>query len=300
MLQLITDIQLTVPLTFLNDHNLPRNIRVLRKEKSFYVLTGPFDDLEKFLEKKHPECQPVVVSSTVLDYMEKKCTEKLNRIVGQDVLFKHNSNDTTQVTFKHPASPVSSLQPICMRHRFITFYQRTASDLKVITLDLSPRNVSELEQHYPLLLFKGTNPVTVIGHYIHVAKLEESLRQSPSSRRDRSSNSLPRQGEEICPICMEPMAPKDTKKLQCKHSFCKDCVEQAFSYKPVCPVCGELYGVLKGTQPEGGQMNCTIDPTSLPGYERYKTIVINYYIPDGIQKVRALVLHCHSPRVPRE
>ncbi|RVE68685.1 hypothetical protein OJAV_G00095370 [Oryzias javanicus] len=290
-MELFKDVELTVPQSFLNNPHWPRTIHLLKTQKSSCVVTGSFEDLEKLVKNNHrPECQPVVVFSIVLEYMREKCKEKLNRILGEDFKLEDKANGTTQVTFKHHQDPaVCSLQPNFVRRRFITFYQRTAADLKVITPDLRSWSVSELGQRYPLLFFKKTKPVTVIGPYTHVAKLEEFLRQrsrtgsaGPSS--GKSSNSLPRQQAEMCPICMEPMASKDTKKLECKHSFCKDCLKQAFSYKPVCPVCGTLYGVLQGTQPEGGRMDYTQDPTPLPGYEKYRTIVIHYYIPSGIQK----------------
>ncbi|KAM6930209.1 putative E3 ubiquitin-protein ligase DTX3 [Xenentodon cancila] len=83
---------------------------------------------------------------------------------------------------------------------------------------------------------------------------------------------------------MEPVEAKEKKTLRCKHSFCRDCLKTAFDYKPVCPICGEVYGTLRGTQPERGTMNVTIKSSSLPGYEKCKTIVIHYSIPSGIQK----------------
>uniref|UniRef100_A0A3P9L037 E3 ubiquitin-protein ligase n=1 Tax=Oryzias latipes TaxID=8090 RepID=A0A3P9L037_ORYLA len=318
----ITDIHLTVPQSLLKDPKPPR-IRILKKGDAFCVVTGTFKDLEKLVDKHHlpkspqklvdkhylpkspqklvekndlPETPPVVVRSIVLEYVESKCREKLERILGEnfDLETGPECNGTAQVMFKRlQGSAVSSWEQNFVRQRFITFYQRTASDLKLMNLDLGSRDLSELKQRFPLLLFKKTKPVTVIGPYSHVAKLDKFLHPSPRSRRGsepgpasgRLSNSSPRQrSEEMCPICMEPMAAKDTEQLRCKHSFCKDCLKQAFSYKKVCPVCGELYGVLKGTQPDGGYMDISKDPIPLQGYEKYGTIVIKYYIPDGIQK----------------
>ncbi|ROL51443.1 putative E3 ubiquitin-protein ligase DTX3 [Anabarilius grahami] len=48
-------------------------------------------------------------------------------------------------------------------------------------------------------------------------------------------------------------------------------------------MCGEIYGNLTGTQPKGGTMTVSRDRSSLPGYEKYGTIVISYYIPSGYQ-----------------
>ncbi|XP_019615168.1 PREDICTED: probable E3 ubiquitin-protein ligase DTX3 [Branchiostoma belcheri] len=53
--------------------------------------------------------------------------------------------------------------------------------------------------------------------------------------------------------------------------------------KPVCPICGEVYGTMWGAQPEG-TMEWKVDPhLPLPGYERHGTIVVMYDFPDGIQ-----------------
>lgn len=87
--------------------------------------------------------------------------------------------------------------------------------------------------------------------------------------------------EDICIICMEPI----TNKLvlwKCNHKFCRPCIDKAMTYKPVCPVCQTSYGVQKGNQPEG-TMNVTYMTRSLPGYERYGTIMIEYSMKGGIQ-----------------
>ena len=70
---------------------------------------------------------------------------------------------------------------------------------------------------------------------------------------------------------------------KCGHTFCKDCIEQAFSHRKACPTCGAVYGVLTGNQP-WGTMSWQFDRyMHLPGYERYGTITIYYYFPDGTQ-----------------
>uniref|UniRef100_H3CAI3 E3 ubiquitin-protein ligase n=1 Tax=Tetraodon nigroviridis TaxID=99883 RepID=H3CAI3_TETNG len=90
--------------------------------------------------------------------------------------------------------------------------------------------------------------------------------------------------EEPCPICLESVDPTRRTTLECKHSFCAGCLGRAFLQKPVCPTCGRVYGVLRGTQPEGGRMEVSRTHSSLPGYEQYGTIVIRYSIPSGIQQ----------------
>ena len=87
-----------------------------------------------------------------------------------------------------------------------------------------------------------------------------------------------------CCICMDKA--EDPKALkQCGHIFCHDCISTAFSHKPVCPVCGVVVGKVQGDQPKNGKMSHSIDDRSVEGYPNSRTIVINYYFPDGIQEV---------------
>ncbi|XP_009082304.1 PREDICTED: E3 ubiquitin-protein ligase DTX3L, partial [Acanthisitta chloris] len=105
----------------------------------------------------------------------------------------------------------------------------------------------------------------------------------------RQKNSLSSEGQakaqteekDECPICMERINNKETLR-KCKHAFCKSCISQAMAYKPACPVCNTVYGVLKGDQPEG-TMSTTVMPFSLPGYSQYNTIQIEYKMKGGIQ-----------------
>ena len=44
-----------------------------------------------------------------------------------------------------------------------------------------------------------------------------------------------------CAICLDDV--KEPYSLpKCKHVFCTECINHAFEYDPVCPVCGEQYG----------------------------------------------------------
>ncbi|XP_055965379.1 E3 ubiquitin-protein ligase DTX3L [Sorex fumeus] len=85
----------------------------------------------------------------------------------------------------------------------------------------------------------------------------------------------------LCSICMDTIS--DKKVLpKCKHEFCTDCINKAFSFKPVCPMCQTSYGVQKGNQPEG-TMSVNFMKTPLPGYDHCGTIVIHYNMKEGIQ-----------------
>ena len=89
--------------------------------------------------------------------------------------------------------------------------------------------------------------------------------------------------DDQCPICMDAFT--SPKKLTCGHKFCSDCIDSAFAHKSVCPICGEVYGVLKGNQPEG-KMSTSVDYSAqIPGYPQASALVIKYHFKDGIQGV---------------
>ncbi|KAM7401977.1 hypothetical protein PAMP_017254 [Pampus punctatissimus] len=87
--------------------------------------------------------------------------------------------------------------------------------------------------------------------------------------------------DEICPICLDTFTNK--KQLSCKHEFCENCLAQSEkSMGPICPLCKDVFGMMQGDQPDG-KMSWKSSPSSLPGFHKYGTIEINYYIPSGIQ-----------------
>ncbi|XP_013387338.1 uncharacterized protein LOC106156570 [Lingula anatina] len=91
--------------------------------------------------------------------------------------------------------------------------------------------------------------------------------------------------DDNCAICM---CDKDNPKTLpiCKHSFCTSCIDEYFKCgKPVCPVCGVIYGVIQGDQPSDGKMTWELDRSvQLPGCDRRGAYVITYTFPSGIQK----------------
>ncbi|XP_070262421.1 E3 ubiquitin-protein ligase DTX3L isoform X2 [Myotis yumanensis] len=104
----------------------------------------------------------------------------------------------------------------------------------------------------------------------------------PTSQRSATSGASGMNKEEdMCAICMEPINNKLVLP-KCKHEFCTPCIKKAMTYKSTCPLCQAVYGVQKGNQPEG-TMSVDYIGDSLPGYENYGSIVINYNMRGGIQ-----------------
>ncbi|XP_028312179.1 E3 ubiquitin-protein ligase DTX3L [Gouania willdenowi] len=317
-----------------------------KPDDSCYKFTGTFNQLDNILNKlQTPQHGPssvkrthisrleqntstqkhvVEVSMDVMSYISKKYAEKLEKLHGDHHQFtieklrdpregRGRPSSTGLVIIKPMRKSVSGadVHSHLIRQRFISFYQRVASDLQVVSV-LNGPEIRNLQKDFPLLDFifrSDTQEVTVKGPFAHVAELKNRLSQSSRSQRHSSRSPTRTQNhtsptrtqsvrtptsptrhksteDKTCAICMEDMSALEKKKkttLRCKHSFCSDCLDQAFQYKPVCPTCGALYGVLKGTQPKGGRMSVTKMRESLPGFEKYGTIVISYFIPGGVQ-----------------
>lgn len=270
---------------------------------------GPDSDDSTCQQKEdsslHRNC--VSVSATVLNYIQQKCSKELHKITGNRFFIEIRPDMRTVVSEGSrmvlvafiPQNPsMSRPHADFVRQRFIVFYQKTASNLEVINLHMSLKDNQELQRRFPQLLFESSKDrpkLTVTGTFAHIAMLEKSLNQKqphsllrPPERGTMSAS--PTNGrkneDESCPICLENIAETNKNTLECKHSFCADCLKQAFDHKPICPTCGRVYGVLTGTQPKGGKMIVHGSESSLPGYDQYGTIIINYIIPNGIQEVR--------------
>ncbi|XP_068558878.1 probable E3 ubiquitin-protein ligase DTX3 isoform X2 [Cebidichthys violaceus] len=338
-MEFITNITVTVDEAYFKDRGRLEKILQLyasEKKASYYTVRGTFEEVENLSirlskmkdrsdpvtrrqtrsqgERASPHVKPVEVSGVVMAYIQQKCAEQLGKIQGSSFVIEtqpepgtvhHDTRSTVRVTFRSHHASSTPVHADFVRQRFVTFYQRTASDLQVASIPASPqRDHKDLRRRFLHLLFEpGRNggEMTVTGPFMHVAKLKEflspntpSLSKSPEDRgpvdtpSGGTSGPSSTQGkgpeEDPCPICMEPIETTEKKTLRCKHSFCKSCLKRAFDYKPVCPTCGELYGALTGTQPDGGEMEVTKNTSSLPGYEKYGTLTIHYYIPSGIQK----------------
>ena len=117
------------------------------------------------------------------------------------------------------------------------------------------------------------------GLYSLPINIEGNMRGISHSRKTKD--------DEKCAICLDRLRRPKTLEF-CKHTFCTACIDEHFKKaKPTCPICGSVYGKIKGTQPRDGQMTSKVEHNvSLPGYERADgAIVIKYFFPSGIQKV---------------
>ncbi|KAI4579151.1 hypothetical protein MJT46_000519 [Ovis ammon polii x Ovis aries] len=112
----------------------------------------------------------------------------------------------------------------------------------------------------------------------HNSKAASPVLQHPASSEVSAEVN---EEQDTCVICLSTVSNKHVLS-KCKHKFCSPCIQEAFSYKPVCPVCQTSYGVQKGNQPDG-RMSVVVVRESLPGYEHCGTIVITYNIEGGIQ-----------------
>ena len=91
--------------------------------------------------------------------------------------------------------------------------------------------------------------------------------------------------EESCAICLDDLHSGISVRrlLKCKHEFHERFLIGAIEVHASCPLCKIPLAIQLSNQPKGGEMNYSIIYSSLPSYEAYKTIEIQYYIPGSIQ-----------------
>uniref|UniRef100_A0A3Q2C7K4 E3 ubiquitin-protein ligase n=1 Tax=Cyprinodon variegatus TaxID=28743 RepID=A0A3Q2C7K4_CYPVA len=89
--------------------------------------------------------------------------------------------------------------------------------------------------------------------------------------------------DDQCPICMSGFTNK--QRLKCKHEFCQECLQSAKKHSgPICPICKDVFGIMKGNQPDGTMRCIKHKYIDLPGFPGCGHIEITYSIPDGKQK----------------
>ncbi|XP_069780416.1 E3 ubiquitin-protein ligase DTX3L [Narcine bancroftii] len=254
------------------------------------------------------------VDRMILNYIEKIYSCQLQKIQRDFDVTKQTypNGKSTAVLFlqnktKLPCQNASE--------KFINLYQNIATNLLMKVVDPNCfgrgkrfKNFEEfLQNRFPKIwVTKNDTELVLVGNPIDVKKAEAALdhnkRQDnflsssfdnsagdsnrrqplqPECKPPSNSDAMPKDDDKTCPICLEEI--EDQEVLKCTHFFCKKCIEMAFKTKSACPVCGEVYGELKGNQPEGGRMTHRNVALHLPGYEKFDVIEISYIIPDGIQ-----------------
>ncbi|XP_078462317.1 uncharacterized protein LOC144727397 [Lampetra planeri] len=114
------------------------------------------------------------------------------------------------------------------------------------------------------------------------SKDEGESSKSKESNEDQKSSKENDSEEDMCPICLGDFTEKYALP-NCKHAFCRECIDMASKIRPVCPICNKPYGTIVGDQPINAHMTVNITSGHLPGYPLCGTIEITYSIPSGIQ-----------------
>ncbi|XP_056126069.1 E3 ubiquitin-protein ligase DTX3L isoform X1 [Rhinichthys klamathensis goyatoka] len=248
--------------------------------------------------------QPVQVDEVIMHYIQEKKSKELHIIENRNGVSINQS--TSHVTFTSKTG--KNIQAQFAREQFITLYQKTATGLQTRTYVYSPNIIALCSAEFPELLINSDQKrLELTGSFIILERLDTFLNGSAQHRmgtiypqhqtpRKTKDDDIPYKQpvtqekstdpakDEKCPICLDSIKTPDCTVLsKCKHKFCKDCLARAFQLKPACPICGEIYGDLTGTQPKVGTMTVSRDSSSLPGYRKYGTIVITYHIPSGRQ-----------------
>ena len=109
-------------------------------------------------------------------------------------------------------------------------------------------------------------------------------------------SNLPTGEEDKCSICLTEFAEDRASqnyaddpvvKLKvCGHLFHRGCllpILKEFKTGLRCPECQTVSGILTGKQPLDCSVIVMLRDMQLPGYEQYKTIVVRYDNPDGVQ-----------------
>ncbi|XP_041051748.1 E3 ubiquitin-protein ligase DTX3L [Carcharodon carcharias] len=260
----------------------------------------------------------MTVNETILNYIEVIYANDLQKMERDfDVARRKTTSHSDQVHVQF-IQKKNGLPSLAATDKFLSLYQSVATNLKVeFVKHPRGRTIKKdfeefLQMKFPkvLLIDKDTEFV-IFGDPTEVKKVKPLLndqlnlfdtyempdsintsRRPPlTSEYKSNSNSATARSkleskdeDTTCPICLEEIENRETLK-KCKHSFCKECINVAFKTKSACPICGELYGEIRGNQPEGGRMTYKTLSMHLPGYEKFETIEIHYAIPDGIQGV---------------
>ena len=95
-------------------------------------------------------------------------------------------------------------------------------------------------------------------------------------------------GEPNCFMCMN-LNKDPVYAVNCGHYFCKSCTRRFIEKMMVCPVC-KKENLFQGNQPVGCMTWRSESYSSLPGYEKFGTILLTFNFDSGIQGIIKLIL----------
>uniref|UniRef100_A0A8C3S3I9 E3 ubiquitin-protein ligase n=1 Tax=Chelydra serpentina TaxID=8475 RepID=A0A8C3S3I9_CHESE len=110
---------------------------------------------------------------------------------------------------------------------------------------------------------------------------DRKMNRVPPKEQPRPKLAGEEEAKDECAICMDKIHQKEVLQ-KCKHEFCKACIQEAMKYKPACPVCNTVYGLIQGNQPDG-TISFSKLAYSIPGYPYCGTIKIDYHMQGGVQ-----------------
>ncbi|XP_075037343.1 E3 ubiquitin-protein ligase DTX3L isoform X2 [Mixophyes fleayi] len=281
------------------------------------VLRGPEYELSKAVELlEKGEVKPVL-PRRVVTISSRDETEVLVDVGHMDILQKLKYREIRDIEQKYNVKMEerSKGRSVCVTfralngspdlgpyacHSFISLLQKTITNIekKIITVKpelkegiLGPFHKELQSGGVDIILEYSKGSVALIGSPIHVAFAGEKLigfcnpQGAPEAAASGGDTEEPMDTddqEDKCPICLDKIQNKEALS-KCKHVFCADCLREAMTHKPVCPICSVSYGVLTGNQPDG-TMSDKVLRESLQGFLGCGTIEIHYNIQSGSQK----------------
>ncbi|CAB1319193.1 unnamed protein product [Coregonus sp. 'balchen'] len=277
------------------------------------------DDSPHHHQRPQSPVKPVEVVGAVWDFIQQRCTNELEKIRGGDVSIQppdkqtHKPPDKVKVIFK-ANDPVRAHFP---RERFIAFYQRLTTDLQVRSCSLDPPDIKkkpaecvsralvckhprycdralrencEIEgfsmdrwhSKFQFHWYTTTSPDTTQSNHRGLWYRDFTQQLALTPPKASPGPLVPR-------VHTTSTQTKKKRRVQFVWTPLKTnvntlSVKAVWSRRSKPNQCEAVYGQLKGTQPKGGTMTVTKERSSLSGYEKCATIVIQYHIPTGIQK----------------
>lgn len=169
----------------------------------------------------------------------------------------------------------------------VSFKEETNRAFTKVFLDISANNFQnsreppQMKQPLSASLRKAEEKREASASF-DIWKMEEP-NQDSRNLRNYFTSPMSNTEEDDCIICLRPFINPVSLK-SCHHIFCKECISEFFSQKPVCPICNTMYGKIYGDQPKNGTATIFREKIQLPGEDCKDTWIIMYDFPDGKQE----------------